>query len=171
MRKRKRLIYLTVLLFLIAGTGYAVNKALDGIVGEIPADAEPALREAAACFANARVTDDAKRSYSGCIAKIRTIMEGKISDQTLLRCYYYLAFSCFMNKEYDEAHAHASKMLALALRLYSGHSTVKYTAALVENIRDEEIDSLEDINISLVAQGLAESARLGEELRRAEVKP
>ena len=167
MRKRKRLIGLIAILCLTAGTGYAVNKVLDNIIGEIPADAEPALIKASSCFADARVTDNPKRNYTGCIAEIQTIMKGPVNEQTSLRCYYYLAFSYFMNKEYDNAHHQAVKMLKLALKLHPDNSTVKYTAALVENIQDGEIENLEDVNISLTAQGFTEAAGLGEELRKA----
>jgi|GEM_PF-6009894 hypothetical protein len=167
---RKKLLFKAAFLFvLLAGSvAYSVPKALDGIIGEIPPDAEPSLLEASTLFANARVTDNPERSYTGCITAIDGIMKREVSPQTRLRCHYYLAFSHFMNNDYAAAHTQASELLVLALRLYPDNGLVKYTSSLVENIREGEIDSLDDVNISLAAQNQSEAARLGEELKRAE---
>ncbi len=153
-----------VLFLLAIETAYCINETGDAILGEIPPNADKYLPEAAECFKNARVSDKIEQNYAGCIAKINGILGKGAARQTELRCHYYLSFAYFMNKDYPAAYVHARKMLALALALHPDNRLVKYTSALAENIRNGDIESLEDVNISMTAQNMQTAAGLSEDL-------
>lgn len=169
MRKwlKRRRAWLVLPACLAAVVACGAGSAAFTVLGEVPPDAEPALREAAALFAGARVSDRADQSYASAIAGIGRLLEGPVSDETRLRGHYYLAFSHYMNKDYDRAYAEAKTLLALALKRHPGHPVVTGAETLADAVRDGDVAGLDDVAISLAAREWTESARVAEELRQA----